>query len=50
MLEVEIERTMGLLGVTSLDQLSSSYVGKAMPVRLPHEHSAFPHLSGGRIT
>ena len=48
-LEVEIERTMGLLGVTSLDQLNSSYVTKAMPVRLPHEHSAFPHLPGGRI-
>jgi glycolate oxidase len=50
LLEVEIERTMGLLGVTRLDQLNSSYVGKAMPVRLPHEHSAFPHLPGGRIT
>jgi len=48
-LEIEIERTMGLLGVTRLDQLDSSYVTKAMPVRLPHEHSAFPHLPGGRI-
>lgn len=48
-LEVEIERTMGLLGVTSLDQLDPSYVGPAMPVRLPHEHSAFSHLPGGRI-
>ena len=49
LLEVEIERTMGLLGVTSLDQLDTSYVGHAMPVRLPHEHSAFPHLPDGRI-
>jgi isopentenyl diphosphate isomerase/L-lactate dehydrogenase-like FMN-dependent dehydrogenase len=48
-LEVEIERTMGLLGVTSLDQLDPSFVGPAMPVRLPHEHSAFSHLPGGRI-
>ena len=48
-LEVEIERTMGLLGVTSLDQLNPSYVGEAKPVRLPHEHSAFSHLPGGRI-
>jgi glycolate oxidase len=48
-LEVEIERTMGLLGVTSLDQLSPSYVGESRPVRLPHEHSAFSHLPGGRI-
>jgi len=49
LLEIEIERTMGLLGVTSLDQLNPSYVGPAMPVRLPHEHSAFPHLPDDRI-
>ena len=48
-LEVEIERTMGLLGVTSLDQLNPSFVGKALSVRLPHEHSAFSHLPGDRI-
>ena len=50
LLEKEIERTMGLLGVTSLDQLNPSYVGEALPVRLPHEHSAFPHLLDGRIS
>ena len=49
LLEIEIERTMGLLGVTSLEQLDPSYLGPALPVRLPHEHSAFPHLSDGRI-
>jgi isopentenyl diphosphate isomerase/L-lactate dehydrogenase-like FMN-dependent dehydrogenase len=49
LLEIEIERTMGLLGVTSLDQLDSSYIGPAMPVRMPHEHSAFTHLPEGRI-
>jgi isopentenyl diphosphate isomerase/L-lactate dehydrogenase-like FMN-dependent dehydrogenase len=48
LLEKEIETTMGLLGVTSLDQLNPSYVTKAQPVGFPHEHSAFPHL-GGRI-
>ena len=50
MLEKEIERTMGLLGVTSLDQLNPSYLGEALPVRLPHEHSSFPHLVDGRIS
>ncbi|MEE8531271.1 MAG: alpha-hydroxy acid oxidase [Hyphomicrobium sp.] len=50
LLEREIETTMGLIGVTSLDQIDESYITAAMPVRLPHEHSAFPHLPGGRIT
>ncbi len=49
LLEIEIERTMGLLGITSLEDLNPSYVGQAMPVRLPHEHSAFSHLPDGRI-
>ncbi len=48
-LETEIETTMGLIGVTSLDQLDASYVTRAMPVTLPHEMSAFPHLPGGRL-
>jgi glycolate oxidase len=46
LLEREITTTMGLIGVTSLDQLDSSYVTQAMPVTLPHEHSSFPHLGG----
>ncbi|MHA1108399.1 MAG: alpha-hydroxy acid oxidase, partial [Alphaproteobacteria bacterium] len=49
LLEREIQTTMGLIGVTSLDQVDGSYLTKAMPVRLPHEHSAFPHLPGGRL-
>ena len=49
LLETEIRTTMGLIGVTNLAQLDGSYVTKAMPVRLPHEMSAFPHLPGGRI-
>jgi isopentenyl diphosphate isomerase/L-lactate dehydrogenase-like FMN-dependent dehydrogenase len=48
LLEREIQTTMGLIGVTSLDQLNSSYVTEAPWVRLPHEHSAFPH-AGGQI-
>jgi isopentenyl diphosphate isomerase/L-lactate dehydrogenase-like FMN-dependent dehydrogenase len=46
LLEREITTTMGLIGVTSLDQLDSNYVTKAKWVRFPHEHSAFPHLGG----
>ena len=49
LLETEIQTTMGLIGVTSLDQLDGSYITKVMPVRLPHEMSAFPHLPGDRI-
>ena len=46
LLEREIATTMGLVGVTSLKQLDTSYVAKAPWVRFPHEHSAFPHLGG----
>jgi len=49
LLEREIETTMGLIGTTSLDQLGPEYVTRANPVTFPHEHSAFPHLPGGRI-
>ncbi len=49
MLETEIRIAMGLIGVTSLDQLDGSYITKVLPVRLPHEMSAFPHLPGERI-
>ena len=49
MLETEIHTTMGLIGVTSLDELDGSYITKTIPVREAHEHSAFPHLPGGRL-
>ncbi|MBK17606.1 MAG: alpha-hydroxy-acid oxidizing enzyme [Rhodospirillaceae bacterium] len=49
LLEREIITTMGLIGVTSLDELGPECVTEAMPVTLPHEHSAFPHLPGGRV-
>lgn len=48
-LEKEIQTTMGLLGVTAVDQLSPSFVQQALPVRFPHEMSAFPHLPEDRL-
>ena len=48
-LRTEIEIAMGLLGVSSLDELNPSYLAKARPVGLSHEMSAFPHLPGGRL-
>jgi len=49
LLEKEITTTMGLLGATTLKQLGPEFVTETMPVTLPHEHSAFPHLPGGRL-
>jgi len=49
-LKTEIEIAMGLLGVTSLDQLNPSYLTKTRPVGPSHEMSAFPHIPGGRLT
>ncbi len=44
-LETEIRMAMGLLGVTSVDQLNTSHVREAPPVRAPHAlYSAFPFL------
>ena len=48
-LESEIVTTMGLLGVTHLDQLNPAYLCKVHPVMPAHEMSAFPHLPGGRL-
>jgi len=49
LLESEIKTTMGLLGVTRIDQLKPAYVCKSQPVAAAHEMSAFPHMPGGRI-
>ena len=49
MLETEIQVTMGLIGVTRLKEIDGTYVTKTIPVRHPHEHSAFPHLPGGQM-
>jgi glycolate oxidase len=53
-LENEIISAMGLMGVTSLDQLSDRYVCRAEPVIPPHEMSMWanmptPQGPGGRI-
>lgn len=49
-LEFEMRHTMGLLGITSLDQLRPETLAEAMPVRHAHEMSTFAHLPGGRLT
>ena len=48
-LEDEIKIAMGLLGITSFQQLSASYICKADAVNLPNEMDAWPHISGGQI-
>ncbi|HEY3302736.1 MAG TPA: alpha-hydroxy acid oxidase [Candidatus Binatia bacterium] len=50
LLESEITVTMGLLGVTRVDQLKPEYVCKTQPLGPTHEMSAFPHIPGGRLT
>ncbi len=48
-LEDEIIVAMALLGVTSIDQLDSSYVCEAESVIAPHEMSAWTNMPGNRI-
>jgi isopentenyl diphosphate isomerase/L-lactate dehydrogenase-like FMN-dependent dehydrogenase len=48
-LESEIVTTMGLLGITCLDQLTSSYLCKVQPLGPAHEISAFSHMPGGQF-
>jgi glycolate oxidase len=48
-LESEIITSMGLLGITRLDQLNSSYLCKVQPLAPAHEMSAFPHIPGGQL-
>ena len=49
LLESEITTTMGLLGVTRLDQLSAAHLSKVQPMAPAHEMSAFPHMPGGQL-
>jgi len=49
LLEHEISVSMGLLGVTRMDQLTPSYVCQAEPVAPAHEMSAWTNMPGGRI-
>ena len=44
LLEDEMMRSMGLMGVTSLGKLDASYLHAAMPANVPSVFSAFPHL------
>jgi isopentenyl diphosphate isomerase/L-lactate dehydrogenase-like FMN-dependent dehydrogenase len=48
-LESEIVTTMGLLGITRLEQLTSDYLCNVQPLAPSHEMSAFPHLPGGQL-
>ena len=48
LLESEITVTMGLLGVTRVDQLKPAYLCKTQPLAPAHEMSAFPHMPRGR--
>jgi len=49
LLEREIITTMGLLGVTRLDQLSPAHLCKVQPLGPTHEMSAFLHMPGGQL-
>jgi glycolate oxidase len=44
LLEDEVIRCLGLLGVTSFAELDKSYLHAATPANLPHVFSAFPLL------
>jgi glycolate oxidase len=48
-LESELITSMGLLGITRLDQLNSAYLCKVQPLDPAHEMSAFPHIPGGQL-
>jgi glycolate oxidase len=48
-LENEIISAMGLLGVTSIDQLGSAYLRRVEPVMPAHEMSGWTNMPGGRI-
>lgn len=50
LLESEITVTMGLLGVTRIDQIKPAYVCKTEPLGPAHEMNPFPHIPGGRLT
>jgi glycolate oxidase len=44
LLQDEMVRDMGLIGVNTLDELGPTYVRAAQPVRPPHVLSAFPYI------
>jgi glycolate oxidase len=44
LLEDEVMRCLGLLGVTSFAELNKAYLHQATPTNLPNVFSAFPLL------
>jgi isopentenyl diphosphate isomerase/L-lactate dehydrogenase-like FMN-dependent dehydrogenase len=46
LLQDEMIRCMGLLGVNKLSELDPSYIRPSQPVRPPHVLSAFPYIDG----
>jgi isopentenyl diphosphate isomerase/L-lactate dehydrogenase-like FMN-dependent dehydrogenase len=48
-LESEIITTMGLLGITRLEQLTSAHLCKVQPLSPTHEMSTFTHMPGGQL-
>ncbi len=49
LLESEIITSMGLLGVTRIDQLTPAYLCPVQPLGPTHEMSAFVHIPGGQL-
>jgi isopentenyl diphosphate isomerase/L-lactate dehydrogenase-like FMN-dependent dehydrogenase len=49
LLKSEITTTMGLLGVTRVNQLHTAHLCKVQPMARTHEMSALPHMPGGRL-
>jgi isopentenyl diphosphate isomerase/L-lactate dehydrogenase-like FMN-dependent dehydrogenase len=47
LLDEEMKEVMGLLGVTSPQQLDRSYISPSLPTNLPGVHSAFPLMHEG---
>ncbi|HEY6366586.1 MAG TPA: alpha-hydroxy acid oxidase [Candidatus Binatia bacterium] len=50
LLESEIITSMGLLGVTRIDQLTPAYLCSVQPLGPTHEMSAFVHIPGGQVS
>jgi isopentenyl diphosphate isomerase/L-lactate dehydrogenase-like FMN-dependent dehydrogenase len=49
LLESEIIASMGLLGVTRIDQLTAACLCRVQPLGPAHEMSAFIHMPGGQL-
>jgi len=49
LLEEELTIDMALLGVTRIEDLTSNYLCRALPVGFSHEMSAFPYIPGGQL-